>query len=186
MRRTNLVRLILALCTLPLLCAVSLAQRTSSRTTAPAESSIPLPYRNEISVNYARFSSDFSGPAVLNGVTVSAAHGVLPAMQVVAEIGNYRSSGTSMLSFLGGPRFKFNFGRFQPFVQALGGVTHGSAVGTAWSLSAGGGLDIPLSDHVRLRAIQAEFYGMRATPYMIHGSENMRLGAGVTYQFGGW
>jgi opacity protein-like surface antigen len=113
------------------------------------------------------------------------------------------SSGTAY-SYLFGPRVSFrNESRFTPFAQVLGGGIHASAVTAtncagssctplpsqnAFALTAGGGLDIRLIEHLTLRAVQAEYMMTRfaSVPDGSSSSQNdLRLSSGLVFTFGG-
>jgi hypothetical protein len=117
------------------------------------------------------------------------------------------SSGTAY-TFLFGPRLSFrNNTRFTPFAQVLAGGVHASAVTvnacsgaacavlpvqTSFAFTGGGGLDIRLTHHVSIRAVQAE-YMMTRFPGVAGGvstgvsaSQNdLRLSSGLLFGFGG-
>jgi len=117
------------------------------------------------------------------------------------------SSGTAY-TYLFGPRLSFrNETRLTPFVQVLAGGVHASAVtvngcaGTgctvlpvqsSFALTGGGGLDIRLTHHISIRAVQAE-YMLTRFPGVANGvatgtsaSQNdLRLSTGLLFGFGG-
>jgi len=112
------------------------------------------------------------------------------------------ASGTAY-TFLGGPRLSFrNSSRFTPFVQALFGDVNASAVTVsncssacaplpsqnAFAMTAGGGLDIGLTRHISLRAVQAEYMMTRFAPLPATGSStsqnDLRLSTGLVFRFG--
>ncbi len=116
------------------------------------------------------------------------------------------SSGTAY-TYLFGPRFSFrNSSRFTPFAQVLVGGVHASDVTvsgctgtactplpaqTALALTAGGGLDIRLTRHFSIRAVQAE-YMMTRFADVTYGStgaattqNDLRLSSGLLFGFGG-
>jgi hypothetical protein len=116
------------------------------------------------------------------------------------------SSGTAY-TYLFGPRLSFrNDTRFTPFVQVLAGGVHASTVTAAncvgacvvlpvqssFAFTGGGGLDIRLTHHVSIRAVQAE-YMLTRFPGVANGvatgvsdSQNdLRLSTGLLFGFGG-
>ena len=116
------------------------------------------------------------------------------------------TSGTAY-TYLFGPRFSFrNSSRFTPFAQALVGGVHASHVtvsgctGTvctplpaqlALGVTGGGGLDIRLTHHFSIRAVQAE-YMMTRFADVAYGSSgdattqnDLRLSSGLLFGFGG-
>ncbi|AFL89115.1 outer membrane protein/peptidoglycan-associated (lipo)protein [Terriglobus roseus DSM 18391] len=112
------------------------------------------------------------------------------------------SSG-SVYTFLFGPRFSYRaHERFTPFAQVLAGGAYATAVtlkncttactaipeqGT-FAMTAGGGLDVKLSKHVALRAVQAEYLMTRfadTTTGNRRMQNDLRLSAGLVFRFGG-
>jgi len=113
------------------------------------------------------------------------------------------SSGTAY-TYMFGPRLSFrNDTRFTPFVQVLAGGVHASAVtatncaGTAcvvlpvqssFAMTGGGGLDIRITRHVGIRAVQAEYMMTRFDSIPAGGSSSqndLRLSSGLLFSFGG-
>lgn len=90
-----------------------------------------------------------------------------------------------------GPRVNIRFGRITPFVETLFGATHdsrsfqvpGTSVkigdtilaqrfvnnATAFSMLAGGGLDLPINRHLAFRPIKLDYYLTRFQPVFIEG-----------------
>lgn len=113
------------------------------------------------------------------------------------------SSGTAY-TYLFGPRLSFrNSTRFTPFAQVLAGGVHASDVTisnctgaictalpaqNAFAMTAGGGLDIRLTRHFSLRAVQAEYMMTRFGDVSTGASSSqndLRLSSGLVYGFGG-
>ena len=116
------------------------------------------------------------------------------------------SSGTAY-TFLFGPRFSFrNATRFTPFAQVLVGGVHASDVTvsgctgtgctplpaqTSLAMTAGGGLDIRLTRHFSIRAVQAEYLMTRFADVAVGSTgaattqNDLRLSSGLLYGFGG-
>jgi hypothetical protein len=140
-------------------------------------------YRHEVSATYTRVQTDgsFGQPVGLNGWTVSFAEKLLPAAQVVGEVGQYGRNNISVKSFLGGPQVKLTIWRVQPFVRALGGLTRVNGF-NEFTLAGGGGIDVPVTSHFRVRALQCDYYRLLGGTY--HGADYLRVGFGVTYGFG--
>jgi len=111
----------------------------------------------------------------------------------------------NVFSYMAGPRLSFRHDRFTPFVQALFGAVHASDVTldgcsgvgctplpseNAFTMTAGGGLDVTLSPHIALRLFQAEYAMTRfRDPTSIAGNtgtqNDMRLSVGIVFRFGG-
>ncbi len=110
----------------------------------------------------------------------------------------------TVYTFLGGPRISYRSpSRFTPFAQALFGGVNASEVTLsgctgalctplpkqiAFAMTAGLGLDIRLTHHISIRAVQAE-YMMTRFPDPTTGSSNsqndVRLSSGLLFLFGG-
>jgi hypothetical protein len=123
----------------------------------------------------------------MNGFAASVTAGVLPLFQLTGDVGSYSRRGeTSIKSFLGGPQLGFHLYRFQPFVHVLAGISHTSVnsqgVGNAFTVAAGGGLNVPVTPHIAIRALQAEYY--RPFGGWYRSADFLRLGFGLSYQFG--
>jgi hypothetical protein len=113
------------------------------------------------------------------------------------------ASGTAY-TYLFGPRLSYrNSTRLTPFAQILAGGVHASeanvsdCVGSfctplpaqnAFAMTAGGGLDLRLTRHFSLRAVQAEYMMTRFGDVSTGASSSqndLRLSAGFVYGFGG-
>lgn len=113
------------------------------------------------------------------------------------------ASGTAY-TYLFGPRLSYrNSTRFTPFAQVLAGGVHASDVTisgcsgpectplpaqNAFAMTAGGGLDIRLTRHFSIRAVQAEYMMTRFAEVPTGGSSSqndLRLSSGLVYGFGG-
>lgn len=117
------------------------------------------------------------------------------------------SSGTAY-TYLFGPRLSFrNDTRFTPFAQVLAGGVHASAVTvnncagagcavlpvqSSFAFTGGGGLDIRLTHHISIRAVQAEYMLTRfqgVANGVATGSgasqNDLRLSSGLLFAFGG-
>ncbi|MGB7925006.1 MAG: porin family protein [Pyrinomonadaceae bacterium] len=136
-----------------------------------------------------------------HGWNVSVAGNVNKWFGVVADVSGHRggfdgfgvSERQRFNSFLVGPRFSLRKNkRVTPFVHALFGPTHVSVKvtengetfrgsDTSFSMFLGGGVDIKVSDHVAIRAIQLE-YG-RANLFEESQSRG-RVSVGVVFRFG--
>ena len=90
-----------------------------------------------------------------------------------------------------GPRYNFRLGRFNPFVEGMAGFEHmrvtfsenisnAARADTAFAMALGGGVDVHLSDHFDIRAIQADY-----VPTFFNGTHqnNYRVGAGLKVKF---
>lgn len=156
----------------------------------------------------------------LNGGSTSINFHLNRHLGIVGDFGGYADSrlrlGTSSsdavmnssgnaFTYLLGPRVLFGKQeRFTPFVQALFGAVHASAVTlpsgctsggctplpseNAFAMTAGGGLDWNLSRHFGIRILQAEYLMTRLTDISSGstGTQNdMRLSSGIVLRMGG-
>ena len=142
----------------------------------------------EASATFAHMATDgsFGGSVGLNGFTASVGAAVMPFVQATGEVGGYFGRGVSLTSLLGGPQVGFHIYRFQPFVRGLFGISHTSinsrAFGNSFTIAAGGGLNYPLTDQLAIRALQVDYFRPYGGGYS--GADFLRVGFGITYQFG--
>jgi len=122
-----------------------------------------------------------NGPT-LNGWTASASAPVLPLIKATVEVGDYYGNHTSMKSFLGGPQVGLRIYRFEPFVRGLFGVSHAPGA-TPFTIAAGGGINMELTDHIALRLLQMDYYRLYGGGAK-NGADYLRIGFGVAYEFG--
>jgi outer membrane immunogenic protein len=123
---------------------------------------------------------------------------------VVGEVGGEHASninGTNgdftLSSYLAGPRYEWRgFHRFAPFGQYLIGGAHGNgnltptldgqpAGSNALAMSAGGGVDVAVSRHWAVRLGEVDYFLTRSQNGVNHHQNNLRIGVGVLYRFGG-
>lgn len=159
-----------------------------------------------IAYNYVRTNVPAGGCGCfsLNGGSGWVAFNLTRSLGIVGEIASQRASNISstgvdltLTSFLAGPRFRWSHTRhFAPFAQALLGGAHASgslAPGSSGlsgspntiALIAGGGLDIALTRHIALRALEADYYLTRFDNGVNDHQNNLRIAAGVIIRFGG-
>ncbi len=135
----------------------------------------------------------------LNGFDASVAANVNSWLGVEGDFGGHFGSPSvgpfhipyldvNLYSFMGGPKIALRSNSaVTPFGHFLIGETRASAGAfglgygkSALSAAVGGGLDIRLSDHVALRAIQADYL---MTRFFNERQNNIRLSAGVVFRF---
>lgn len=106
------------------------------------------------------------------------------------------NTGLSLTYGMGGLRMRVsNHTRFQPFAQALFGGVHGfdgyfpAPVGklpttydTSFAYTVGGGLDIAVSKHVWIRAVQADYFYSELRNIQGDRQNQLRIGAGVLFR----
>lgn len=117
---------------------------------------------------------------------------------LVADFGGYHIGHISgvpvdvnVFSYLFGPRFSYrNPTRFTPFAQILFGAAHCGAAcnggsSTGFTLTAGGGLDISLSNHFSWRAIQTEYLMTKFNnPGGANPQNGVRISTGLLFRWG--
>ena len=97
----------------------------------------------------------------------------------------------AMFTYLFGPRVNFRLGRVTPFAQTLFGgalTTDGIAQSTGaennFAMTAGGGIDFKVSNHVSVRPVQAEYFLTKIPDGLKNRQNNFRFSAGVVFRFG--
>ena len=126
----------------------------------------------------------FGRPIGLNGGAASISRTLWPSIRLTGEVGDYRHNGISVASFLVGPQATARFWRVQPFISIMPGISHISATpaNNQFTVAAGGGLDVPWTTHIKIRALQCDYYRMFGGQYK--GADFLRVGAGLSYSFG--
>jgi hypothetical protein len=147
----------------------------------------------EVSAGYSFLRLGGTGGMNQNGGSVSIAGNVNRWFGIVGDFGGYHSSpfGASLntYTFLVGPRFSLRRNdRVTPFVQVLVGGAHlaagagsFSASVTPFVMSAGGGIDLRISQHVALRP-QVDYLAFRSGGQTGNAG---RASLGIVFRFGG-
>jgi outer membrane immunogenic protein len=108
--------------------------------------------------------------------------------------------GLSLFYGMGGIRWRVaNHTRFQPFGQALFGGVHGfdsyfpapvgklpTSYDTSYASTVGGGLDIELTKHIWVRAVQADYFYSELRNLKGDRQNQVRLGAGIVFRGPEW
>jgi hypothetical protein len=136
----------------------------------------------------------------LNGASESIALGIANHLSAVADGGQYRFTGlgsglsSNLYTFMAGPRYTFRaFGGMTAFAQVFGGCARVNASSsgiqageTGFAMSAGGGLDLPIHQHILLRVFQADYIMTRfenaADAAVLQN--HVRISAGVVFRVG--
>ena len=158
-----------------------------------------------VEYNYVRANAapGVCGCFALNGGSGWVAFNFSHSLAVVGEIASQHAAnisstgaGLTLTSFLAGTRYTWTrSGRFAPFAQVLLGGAHASGTlapgnsglagsSNAFALTAGGGLDVGLTRHIALRAIEADYYLTRFANGINDDQNNLRLAAGLMIRFG--
>jgi opacity protein-like surface antigen len=136
----------------------------------------------------------------LNGGSVSGAYNVTNWFGAVADFGAYTNgnigrsgAGGTTSTYLFGPRVSYrHFRRVTPFGQVLFGVarTNASAFLTsgsqnAFAMTAGGGVDLRLTDRFALRPMQVEYLLTRFQETNVGNQtqNNLRVSTGLVFRF---
>jgi hypothetical protein len=124
-------------------------------------------------------------------------------LAVVAEIsGGYAGNGPgtgnslTLISYMAGARYflpqpwRESLHSPQPFAQVLLGAAHagGGIAGAgdntnAFAARMGGGLDVPVSDHLAFRVLQIDYYLTDFANSTNDHQNNLLLGAGIVYRW---
>ncbi len=155
--------------------------------------------------NYVRANAppDGCGCFSMHGANAWFAYRFTHSFAVVAEVSSQRASDISgsgedltLTSYLFGPRFSWHrSGHFAPFGQVLLGGAHAggsfasdssgfAGSSNAFALIAGGGLDIGISRHFAIRALEADYYRTQFANGLNDRQNNLRISAGVIFRFG--
>jgi Outer membrane protein beta-barrel domain len=145
--------------------------------------------KGEFYVGYSANAIDISdaagNPVVLHGVNVSGVYNFSKYVGVKGDFSTHHKQEFSLQNYLGGIQVKNNAkegSRVRPFAHALAGVVVASegfrAVGGAFSMAVGGGIDVRVNKKVSVRVIQVDY-----NPYFSDGyvSNNVRVGFGIVF-----
>ena len=173
---------------------------------APVDPPTPTEPRAEFALTYNWVHTNAPpadcGCFSMNGGSLDFAWRFTRTFSVVAEEGAVSASnvdgsnqGLILFNAAAGPRYTLPLhSRFKPFGQVLVGAVHADAglspgklaIGSnnAFSMLAGGGLDVRLSPHFALRAIQADYFLTMLNNRADDRQNNARISAGIVYRFG--
>lgn len=149
---------------------------------------------------YGAFEAQYP-QRVLGGVGVYADLNIRRHLGIEGEARFLRQNqiaGSHESTYLVGPRYEFRLGRYSPYVKALIGggrlvFPYGDGYGTYTALAYGGGLDISLTERIKLRAIDFEYQDWPSFNFG-PGTQQQALtpygiSAGISYRVfhtGGW
>ena len=113
---------------------------------------------------------------------------------VLGDLGGYWATNATKqgaaIPYLFGPRVNFWQGKVTPFAQVLlGGVVTSSGIQqigwqSHFAMTAGGGMDLRLSKHFSIRAVQIEYFLTRIPDGLNNRQNNFRVGTGIVLRFG--
>jgi hypothetical protein len=142
-------------------------------------------YSYLISATYMHVHTDssFGRPLGLNGFAGSFSRAMWPSTRLTGEIGHYTKNGISLTSFLAGPQAGLRIWRIQPYLSILAGLSHiNQGPSNEFTVATGGGIDVPWKNHIRIRALQCDYYRLFGGRYP--SADYLRIGAGIAYAFG--
>lgn len=142
----------------------------------------------ELSASYSFLREGLQDGVNANGGSVSVAVNPKRWLGLVADVGGYHAApfnnSLNTVTYLFGPRFSYRRGsKLTPFAQVLVGGAHLSGSGNSTNglaVSAGGGLDLGVSNHLALRT-QVDYIGIRPNIYILN---SVRGSLGIVYRFG--
>lgn len=139
----------------------------------------------------------------MNGGDAWMAYNLPRSFAIVAQLAsqhasNIGSSGAdlTLTSYLFGARYSLhNVRMFMPFAQLLGGGAHATGAfapgstgypgsANAFAMTAGGGLDMKLSNRFAIRAIQGDYYLTKFANGVNDHQNNLRISVGLILRFG--
>ncbi len=148
--------------------------------------------------NFNRF---FGIKAELFGYGASTTTFVIPVGNPIVPAGGTFAVSGNMFTYLFGPQFKYRTKRFQPYFHALWGgaysnvyanlfqsanIAGATADKTAFAMSYGGGIDIPVTKSIAIRPVQLDYLMTRFSNVLdTTNQNNLRYAAGVTFYLGG-
>ena len=108
----------------------------------------------------------------------------------VSGVADTDGRGSSIYTFMGGPRATLRHGRFEPYAQVLIGGSHlsnsrvqqgtGRASTNSFAAAVGGGVDLKVVHHFAIRLIQVDYL-------LVHSGgateNNLRLSTGFVFRF---
>jgi opacity protein-like surface antigen len=137
--------------------------------------------------SYHGFNAEFNQNITRNVGIVTSFTGTFDTSNYVdLRTGRGFNAGVQRYDLMIGPRYNWR-GSVIPFVHAMAGVTHmrvdfddplspRKKSDTAFAMAFGGGLDIPVGDHIDIRAVQVDYL---PTFFNSTHQNNIRVGAGV-------
>jgi opacity protein-like surface antigen len=156
----------------------------------PAEAQDETP-KAELYVGYNYVRVNASGTSFnFNGGSGQFAYNVNTWLGVVGDFGGYYTGDGfhgGILSYVFGPRINLRrLGRMTPFAQVLFGGARSidNSPQNAFAMTAGGGVDFKVSEHLAIRPVQAEYFLTKFTDGASNHQNNFRYSAGVVFRFG--
>lgn len=107
----------------------------------------------------------------------------LPHLGVVLDASGYYRSGVTQYNLLLGPRLSANFGKWRPFVQAMGGAQRVKSAGNTYThvgIDFGGGADYKLFFKNFSWRVQGDYIH---THYLSANQNDYRASTGIVWRF---
>ncbi len=174
------------------------AQTKSIRAINPAPMEVTLAY----SADRSNAAGGAGGDFWMQGAKAEANMSFGRGLSLVAELGgthvsnvNTAGASLSMMTYLFGPRYSVRrWGRWTPFAQFLAGGVHGfdayfpnstgqSINPDAFAFAAGGGVNVNISRHFALRAVQADYMQTQLPNAGSNREDHLRVAAGIVLRF---
>ena len=142
----------------------------------------------------------------MNGITGELAIPTWRNLSVVIGVGGQHTNripvsntGMGLNSVMGGLRLRVpNHTLFQPYVQALAGGVHGfdgyfpaqgkatASYDTSFAMALGGGVDLAVSKHIWIRAVQADYFYTELLNRQANRQNQFRISGGIVFRFPHW
>lgn len=106
-----------------------------------------------------------------------------PHLGIVIDASGFYRTGVTQYNLLAGPRYSANFGRWRPFVHAMGGVSRVNSSGIIYNpvaVDVGGGIDYKL--HFKNFSWRVQGDGIR-THYASANQYDYRASTGIVWRF---
>jgi opacity protein-like surface antigen len=178
----------------------------------PAVAAAQATPRTEAFAGYSYIRMSDLGTASVNGGSASVAFDPTRWLGLVGDFGGYAGTKNglngTMFTYLFGPRVMLRRGRITLFAQALFGGAHTSAdpppdlgalarprredgvagggvfaSSNTFATAVGGGVDVGVTEHVSVRAIQAEYLLTEFNDGVHNRQNSARISAGVVFWF---
>ncbi len=156
----------------------------------PAQAQDETP-KAELYVGYDYVRVNASGASFnFNGGSGQFAYNLNTWLGAVGDFGGYYTGNGfhgGVLSYMLGPRINLRGrGRTTPFAQVLFGGARSidNSPQNAFAMTAGGGIDFKISEHLAIRPVQAEYFLTKFTDGASSHQNNFRYSAGVVFCFG--
>jgi hypothetical protein len=188
MRSGSLRSLSLSLLAAILLASSALGQSPYSQGTSTFEAAAGFDYLHTSRVDTCCFA--------MTGFNGTFAYNASDNLAAVADLRTFSTSNIAdtgeslrLTTFMAGPRAALRGGRVSPFAQVLVGIGHGKSNflldnGSAWAVSFGGGVDVPIRSIVSWRVIEVA----DLLTHIKNGGNNqqnsVQVSTGIVFGFG--